>query len=134
MPAALNSILVAGAVAIVAVVLSLVLAYAGASPAGRAVPAAIRLAGMGYALRGRAGDRVLSSVRDLRLLHALCVATSRLGFGTGLILSGTLFALVFALTTRFLTVALGNIEAGLQKVSPNLDAAARTLGETPLSR
>jgi iron(III) transport system permease protein len=40
---------------------------------------------------------------------------------------------VFALTSRFLSVALGNIESGLQKVSPNLDAAARTLGETPMS-
>lgn len=131
--AVMNSVLVASAVAVVAVVLSLLLAYAGRVAGQRLAPAAIRLAGLGYALPGTVlaigvlipfaafDNGVDAFVRD------------RFGFGTGLILSGTLFALVFALTTRFLTVALGNIEAGLQKVSPNLDAAARTLGETPLS-
>ena len=34
---------------------------------------------------------------------------------------------------RFLAVALGTVEAGLERISPNLDAAARTLGETALS-
>jgi iron(III) transport system permease protein len=132
-PAAINSILVAGAVAVVAVVLSLALAYAGRVAGRGPVPAAIRLAGMGYALPGTVlaiGVLIPFAMFD-NWMDALLKAHT--GVGTGLILSGTLFALVFALTTRFLTVALGNIEAGLQKVSPNLDAAARTLGETPLS-
>ncbi len=132
-PAAINSILVAGAVAAVAVVLSLALAYAGRVSGRGPVPAAIRLAGMGYALPGTVlaiGVLIPFAMFD-NWIDALLKAY--IGVGTGLILSGTLFALVFALTTRFLTVALGNIEAGLQKVSPNLDAAARTLGETPLS-
>jgi iron(III) transport system permease protein len=132
-PAAINSILVAGAVAIVAVVLSLALAYAGRVAGRGPVPAAIRLAGMGYALPGTVlaiGVLIPFAMFD-NWIDALLKA--HVGIGTGLMLSGTLFALVFALTTRFLTVALGNIEAGLQKVSPNLDAAARTLGETPLS-
>ncbi len=132
-PAAINSILVAGAVAIVAVVLSLALAYAGRVAGRGPVPAAIRLAGMGYALPGTVlaiGVLIPFAMFD-NWVDALFKAYT--GMGTGLMLSGTLFALVFALTTRFLTVALGNIEAGLQKVSPNLDAAARTLGETPLS-
>lgn len=47
---------------------------------------------------------------------------------TGLLLSGSLFAVVFALVVRFLAVALGSVETGLQRISPNLDAAARTLG------
>ena len=131
--AATNSVLVASAVAATAVVLSLLLAYAGRVAGQSVVPAAIRLAGLGYALPG--------TVLAIGVLIPLAsfdntvdaFVRERFGFGTGLILSGTLFALVFALTTRFLTVALGNIEAGMQKVSPNLDAAARTLGETPLS-
>jgi iron(III) transport system permease protein len=132
-PAAINSVLVAGAVAFVAVLLSLALAYASRVSRQGLVPTAIRLAGMGYALPGTVlaiGVLIPFALFD-NWVDAL--AKSYFGLGTGLILSGTLFALVFALTTRFLTVALGNIEAGLQKVSPNLDAAARTLGETPLS-
>lgn len=131
--AAANSIVVAASVASVAVVIAVALAYA-ARIAGRGpVPAAIRLSGMGYALPGTVlaiGVLIPFAALD-NSLDAL--AREHLGLATGLIFSGTLFALVFALTTRFLSVALGNIEAGLQKVSPNLDAAARTLGETPLS-
>jgi len=131
--AATNSVMVAAVVAAVAVVIAVGLAYA-ARIAGRGpVPAAIRLSGMGYALPGTVlaiGVLIPFAAFD-NAIDAF--VRQHLGWSTGLLLSGTLFALVFALTTRFLTVALGNIEAGLQKVSPNLDAAARTLGETPLS-
>jgi iron(III) transport system permease protein len=41
--------------------------------------------------------------------------------------------LVLAYAVRFLAVALGTLEAGMERISPNLDAAARTLGETALS-
>ena len=46
----------------------------------------------------------------------------------GLIFSGTLFALVFCYCIRFLSVALQNTEAGIARISPSLDDAARTLG------
>ncbi|HWK32580.1 MAG TPA: ABC transporter permease subunit, partial [Hyphomicrobium sp.] len=55
------------------------------------------------------------------------------GFSTGLLLSGSLFAITLAYVIRFLAVALAPIEAGLGRVSTNLDAAARTLGENALS-
>jgi iron(III) transport system permease protein len=48
-------------------------------------------------------------------------------------LSGSLFIIVLAYTVRFLAIALGSLEAGFEKLSPNLDAVARTLGETALS-
>ena len=131
--AAFNSVIVAAAVAATAVLVALALAYAGRIANRGVVPFAIRLSGMGYALPGTVlaiGVLIPFAAFD-NALDAM--ARRHIGAGTGLILSGTLFALVFALTTRFLTVALGNIDAGLQKVSPNLDAAARTLGETPLS-
>ena len=53
---------------------------------------------------------------------------SSFGISTGLLLSGSLLAVTLALVIRFLAVALGSIEAGLERISPNLDAAARTLG------
>jgi iron(III) transport system permease protein len=52
------------------------------------------------------------------------------GISTGLVLSGTAFAIVLAYTIRFLAASLGALEAGLSKVSRNIDAAARTLGAT----
>ena len=55
------------------------------------------------------------------------------GVSSGLILSGSVFVVVLAYTIRFLAVSLGALEAGFERLSPNLDAAARTLGETALS-
>ena len=52
---------------------------------------------------------------------------------SGLLLSGSLFVIVLAYAIRFLAVSLGALEAGFERLSPNLDAAARTLGETALS-
>ena len=56
-----------------------------------------------------------------------------LGISSGLLLSGSLFVIVLAYTIRFLAVSLGALEAGFERLSPNLDAVARTLGETALS-
>lgn len=46
----------------------------------------------------------------------------------GLVLSGSIVALVFAMVVRFSAVAIGSIEAGLSKVSPSLDFAGRSMG------
>ena len=45
----------------------------------------------------------------------------------GLFLSGTLFILYFAYTTRFLTLGFNSVENSLLKVSRNMDCAAATL-------
>jgi iron(III) transport system permease protein len=50
------------------------------------------------------------------------------GIPTGLLFSGTAFAIVLAYAIRFLAASLGAVDAGLSKVSRNIDAAARTLG------
>jgi iron(III) transport system permease protein len=55
---------------------------------------------------------------------------SLFGVSTGLLLSGTALAIVLAYTIRFLAASLGAVEAGLSKISRNVDAAARTLGAT----
>ena len=52
------------------------------------------------------------------------------GLSTGLLLSGSGFAIIYACTVRFLTMAEGTIEAGFHKLSPHLDMASRTLGRT----
>jgi iron(III) transport system permease protein len=53
------------------------------------------------------------------------------GISTGLILSGTLAALLFAYLVRFLAVALQTVESGLGKIKPSADEAGRSLGLRP---
>ena len=88
---------------------------------------------LGYALPGTV--LALGLLIPLAALdnHVDAWARHLFGRSTGLILSGTVLALVLAYVVRFLAVALGSLEAGLGRISPNLDAAARTLGETALS-
>jgi len=131
--AARNSILLAAIAAAVAVALAVILGYARrVAPNGFTRPA-VRLAGLGYALPG--------TVLAIGLLIPLAGIDNRVddffrvhfGISTGLILTGSLFALVVAYSVRFLAVSLGSVEAGLELISPNLDAASRTLGHSPLS-
>jgi iron(III) transport system permease protein len=131
--AAFNSLLLAMLAAVVATALALVLAYARrVAPNGFTRPA-VRLTGFGYALPG--------TILALGLLFPLAgfdnwldgLARSWLGVSTGLILTGSILALLVAYAVRFMAVSLAAAESGLSRVSPNLDAAARTLGETALS-
>jgi len=46
------------------------------------------------------------------------------------LLTGTMVALVYAYVVRFLAVSFNSVEASLTKVTPNMDAASRTLGKT----
>jgi len=50
---------------------------------------------------------------------------------TGLLLSGTLFAVMFAYLVRFLAVSIQSVESGLVKIKPSMDEAARSLGRKP---
>jgi iron(III) transport system permease protein len=131
--AARNSVGVAAAAAAVTVALGLVLAYARRVAPNAAVSAAVRGAGLGYALPGTvlALGLIMPLAAFDNRLDALLRAT--LGLSSGLLLSGSLFVIVLAYAIRFLTVALSALEAGLERLSPNLDAAARALGETALS-
>jgi iron(III) transport system permease protein len=58
------------------------------------------------------------------------VTDSTFGVTPGLILSGSLAGLSIALIIRFLTISFRTLENGARRVTPSLDAAARTLGKT----
>jgi iron(III) transport system permease protein len=131
--AARNSVGVAAAGAAATVALGLLLAYARRVAANTVVRTAVASAGLGYALPGTVlalGLIIPLAAFDNRL-DALLRAS--LGISSGLLLSGSLFVIVLAYAIRFLAVALSALEAGFGRLSPNLDAAARTLGETALS-
>jgi iron(III) transport system permease protein len=131
--AAGNSLLLAVLSSVIAVALGLLLSYARrVAPNGFTRPA-VRLAGLGYALPGTV--LAIGILIPLAWLDNRIDALSQALFGvsTGLLVSGSILALTFAYVVRFLAVALGGIDAGLERVSPNLDAAARTLGATAIS-
>lgn len=128
-----NSVMLSAMAAILAVSCALLLAYAQRVTTNALTRPAVQLAGLGYAVPG--------TVLALGLLIPLARfdnavdswARDMLGVSTGLLLSGSVVALVLAYTIRFLAVSLGSVEAGLQRISPNLDAASRTLGQSSLS-
>lgn len=131
--AAGNSVLLAVLAAAATVVLAVILAYARRIAGSRFFRLSVRLAGVGYALPGTV--LALGLLIPLAMIDNHLDALSRavLGLPLGLLMTGSLFALVLAYAIRFLAVSLGAIEAGMERVSPNLDAAARTLGATPLA-
>lgn len=127
-----TSVLVAGLTALCAVCLGFLLAYAGRSARSGRVALAARFASFGYGVPGTV--LALGVLFPFAALDNALDAWARewLGRSTGLLLTGTGFALVYALTVRFITMAEGTIDSGFQKLSPHLDMAARTLGRTRL--
>lgn len=126
--AAANSLVLAGSVSLVAVALALFFGYAARIAKNAVTDGAQRMAATGYALPGTVlaiGVMIplaaFDNAIDAWMLEAF-------GIKTGLLLSGSLFAVTMALVIRFLAVALGSIEAGFNRISPSLDAAGRTLG------
>jgi len=92
---------------------------------------AARIASIGYAVPGTV--LAIGVVVPAAGLDNAVDAFMRSAFGvsTGLLLSGTVAALVFAFAVRFLLLAFATLEASLAKVTPAMDHAARSLGLTP---
>lgn len=127
---AANTFSLAGIAAVLAVVLALIMAYAvrlSRSPLARL---ANRLAGLGYAIPGSV--IAVGTLIPLANLDNAVDAWMRahLGISTGLILTGSIAALVYAYLVRFMAVSINTIEASLAKITVNMDAAARALGRS----
>ncbi len=126
-----NSVSLAGITAACAVGLALLIAYAARGSRNPVTLAAHRFAALGYAVPG-AVIAVGVLIPVTRLDHLLSGwLASAFGVTTGLILTGGIAALVYAYLVRFLAVALQSVEAGLAKVTPSMDDAARSLGTAP---
>ncbi|EPN4934281.1 ABC transporter permease [Vibrio fluvialis] len=125
---ALNSLQVSLSAAVIGVAVALVVNFYSRLKSNRVSVALMRLSSMGYAVPGT----VLAigvMVPVLTLDHAVNDVAKEMQWGRpGLIFSGTMFAIIFALIVRFSAVAIGSIESSLNKISPSLDMAARTMG------
>jgi iron(III) transport system permease protein len=127
LPALLNTAGLALASALIAAALGLGAATAALS-ASRLGRIAARTAQLGYAIPGAvAAMGVIALLGGVqRLLDA------QLGALAPFVTGGSLVALVFAYQSRFAAAAIGPSESALLRVTPSLEAAARTLGETPM--
>jgi len=131
----LHSVLLGGGAALIAIAMAAALAYAVRLTA-RGVPAqavalAARLMNLGYAIPG-----IVIAVGILLPLANFDNALdgwmkARFGIGTGLLLTGSVAALLYAYVVRYFAVAFQPIEAGLARITPAMDASARSLGANP---
>lgn len=120
---ATNSATLAAITAAFAVGIALMLAYGARISRSPVAQGVNRLAGLGYAVPGAViAVGVLIPATRLDNLFA------DWGISAGLVLTGSIAALVYAYLIRFLGVALQAVDAGLSRVTPHMEDAARSLG------
>jgi iron(III) transport system permease protein len=91
-----------------------------------------RVASLGYSIPGvviAMGVLIPFVWLDRRISRVLLELS---GTSVGLILTGTVGALLFAYFVRFLAVAMNPIDAGFRRVCGNLDECSRSLGASPM--
>ena len=108
-----RSLLLASLAALLVVTLGFVIAYGERRLADRAARWTTIVASAGYAIPG--------------VVLAVGIYQPLQHFGGGL-LAGTVAVMLLALAARFMAVALAPIGSGLQRLSPQLEQSARTLG------
>jgi len=125
---AANSFLVAAITAVLAVALAATLAYGLRIRRTAAMTVATRVAALGYAIPGSV--IAVGVLIPFAFIDNAVDGWFRAHFGvsTGLVLSGTLVALVFAYLVRFLAISFNTVEAGFGRITPRMDDAARSLG------
>ncbi|MDZ5699595.1 iron ABC transporter permease [Chelativorans sp. M5D2P16] len=125
-----TSVLTALATAILAIAAALLLLYTARLVRTRKMALLVRIATIGYAMPGTilALGLLVTLARFDNFIDAL--AREYAGFSTGLLFTGSATAVVLACAIRFLALAEGAIQAGIEKLPPNLDEAARSLGRT----
>jgi len=124
----MNTILVAIIAGILALLVALIMAYGARLNNSFITRAATRIGSMGYAIPGSViavGILIPFGWADNTIDSWL---RENVGISSGLILSGSIFALIFAYIVRFLAVAFNTVEASLGKITPNMDEAAQGMG------
>jgi len=126
----LNSFWLALVVASLALIIGLVIGFYQRLSPGLLAQISIRLSSLGYAVPGTViAIAVLIPFTSLDLwFNRLLV---EFGFSRlGLVFSGSLFILVMGYLVRFSAIAVGSIDSSLAQVSPTLDFASRSLGQS----
>jgi iron(III) transport system permease protein len=124
-----NSLTLATVAAVVTVVAAMVLGTLHRVHNTRLSGGALYLARLGYAVPG--GVIAVGLLVPFAAFDNGLDAWMRANFdiSTGLLLTGSIWLLIFAYLIRFLAAALGAYEGGIASIGTNMDAAARTLGQ-----
>ncbi|MEM8875161.1 MAG: iron ABC transporter permease [Planctomycetota bacterium] len=123
-----NTLLLAVIASLIAVVLALLVVYGRRLQQGPVTAVSKRLAGFGYAVPGTV--IAVGLLVPLGWLDQRFNDLTRWLFGStpGLILTGSIAAVVIGYQVRFLGVAIALIDGGLGRVRRGMDDAARALG------
>lgn len=124
----LNTLLVASVTGFLALLVALVMAYGVRLNPSLVTRSATRIGSMGYAIPGSViavGVLIPFGWFDNTLDGWM---RTTIGISTGLLLSGTIVALIFAYLVRFLAVSYTTVESSLSKITPDMDEAAEGLG------
>ncbi|MGL6400403.1 ABC transporter permease [Aeromonas veronii] len=124
-----NSLAISALTALLAMGIALLLGFFRRLDGGFKSLLPLRIAAMGYAMPG-----TVLAIGVLVPLTALDFAINDLAEwlgrqGPGLLLTGTITAIVFGYLVRFVAIAIGSVESSMGKISPSLDMAARSLGQ-----
>ena len=128
----LNSLSLGLATALIVVIIAVIMAYGQRLHPSSKWLWVDKLATSGYAVPG-----VVIAIGVLIVITTVegfvNKASTALDFSAvGLFLSGTVVALLFAYTVRFMTLGYNTIASSLTKVSPNIDYAASSCGASKL--
>lgn len=127
-----NSLTLAGTAAVITLMAAVAIGFFQRVRPGRFSKGAAYAARLGYAVPG--GVIAVGLMVPFAAFDNSLDAFMRAQFdiSTGLLITGSIWLLVAAYMVRFLAAALGAYEGGQALVQPNMDAAARSLGQTPL--
>lgn len=128
-----HSLLLAGLAALLITAASLVLAYLARNNRHWGMQLLTRLATLGYAVPGAV--LAVGAFIPVAWLDNLLIDSLRpwLSNPPTQIIKGTLFAMLVAYMARFLAVGYQPVESALQRITPNQEYAARSLGVSGLS-
>lgn len=124
----LNTLSVAAIAGLITVSVALLMAYSSRLNPSKLVKGLNQFGALGYAIPGSViavGVLIPFGWLDNTIDS---FARSNFQVSTGLLLSGTLFAMIFAYVVRFLSVSYNGINSSLQKISPSVDEASRGMG------
>lgn len=118
---ALNSVLLGGGSAVLALLLALLLAFAVRRQANRLTRGVVALVGLGYAIPG-------AVIVVGLLLPVGWLQTAFPKSGVGYWVTATVLGIVWAYMVRFCAVALQSVQSGYARIPASFDDSARMLG------
>ncbi len=127
-----NSLTLAGIAAVVTVSAAIAIGFFQRLKPGKLSRGAGYISRLGYAVPG--GVIAVGLLVPFAAFDNALDAWMRSTFdiSTGLLITGSIWLLIAAYMVRFLAAALGAYEGGQAMVHANMDAAARSLGQTPV--